>query len=544
MKNRFSKPVAALLIISLVAPTAFFAIPQRASAAGGGFGCLIGGLIGAGGLMTKLAAVPVSDLVTQGATTGQCFNDTILLPLARALARLLLAQITATIIGWINGNNGTGQPSYVQSLSVHLQNVGDNQANAFFAQFEQLSISPFAAAITSSLRTNYYENTSAAGFFAANQCPLYSSGNADNFIAGDWSQGGVSSWLALTTQTPCNPYTLQQAAQSQLASVVGGAAAARAAELGWGQGFLSWCGPAQPDDPKTGRVGTAPGDTCKNSDGTPGTIKTPGSMIHGLSQRAVDATGLDWLLSAQDLDAALGAISMALVGQVLGGIGGLFGASDSPSSGGSTVAIRLQTYSANNAIGASSAVSAVDAKISSISVYTSSWNTLISAANTASTTVANLASYCLMAAETSTDPSFAATATAQASAAQTAITTEIAPVISQGQAAINSVADTQTFALQVEAEAAASSAISTTTGSASTLSADMDALFAMPPSGDDITSVQQETQATGRAVAIPVGSLTVSGGTITDRMSLIATNAAALKSSCTATQTQSEGAAI
>ncbi len=525
-----TKTLAVLLVVALVAPSAYFVMPQRATAAGigGAVGCFLS--LGSMGIsaVSSLLSVPVADSITRSATSGECVNDTIFLPLARAMARLMLARITASIIGWITGKNG--QVMFVTNLPGHLQNTGDVAALAFFNQFARNSNSPFAAAIASSLRANYLRTTSLAGFFAANQNTLYRySQNQTAFLAGNWSQGGVGAWFALTTQSQNNPYLLYQASQTQLAGLVGAAMANQLRTLDWGRGFLSWCGPGKEGDSSgglkedaagnvTSSVGTAPGDSCKNNDGTYGAVQTPGSIIHDISQKALTATGIDWLISAQDLDSALGAISMAVVGEVLGGVTGLLGSSAS-SPNNRTLTSQLQNYSANNASGAASSISLVQTKLSQIVLYTNAWSTMGASANAASTTLASMISYCT-----------SQGAVTQADAGRTALSTYVAPIIAAAKAIPASVAETQAFALQVEATAAASATISTTT---TTLSAELDRLFSMPPSGDAVTAAQYDAQSLGRAAAFPPNSLNVSGGTVVDRMNLLSTNATIVRDTCT-----------
>lgn len=576
-----TKAFAILLIVTLVAPATFFIAPQKTSAAGGILGAIgcIGGITGlasgVGSAASSVLSVPVSNLmiesqtaVSAGADSTSCVNDTILMPLARAVARMILAQITASTINWITGRNGTGQASFVQNVSVHLQGVGDAVAIPFFNQVTTGFNSPFGPAISSALRLNYAQQTSVAGFFAANQSTLArSSPNPGAFLAGNWSQGGIGSWFALTTQTQNNPYTLYQAAQTQLGNNVGQAQANRRQDMAQSGGFLSWCG-ASNTEVDTSNVtcpsgqtlssdtnqcyyssganagqfsgatpaassakGVSPGAACFNSDGTPGTIQTPGSTIHDYTQKIVVGAGIDQLVSAQDLDVALGAIATALVGQVISG-SGLFGASR-PSSGRPAVVNQLQSYSANNGSAATSATSLAQTTLANVATYTGIWNSISAAANTASTTLGSLANFCTTAAAAATDdPNFAAAATAQAAAARAAIPASIAPVIAQAQTAINAVAATQAFALKTQTDAvAATSATAATSGAGGTLSADVQTLAAMPPSTSDVADAQMKATVTNRATANPTGSLAVSGGTLVDQMNLINTNAEALKTS-------------
>lgn len=535
-KNAFFGAIAVLLTISFVAPTVFLIAPQRASAQNvtGCLGGLVGSVAGGGGsAVAATVSVPVIDATnavingnTSASTWANCINQFVIVPLIRSAIRALLQKMTASVVNWINGGNGTGQPSYVQDLPGHLQSVGDTQALAFLAQFGVNSNSPFAAAITSSLSTNYLQNTSSAGFFAANQDTLItttgSAANEQAFLNGDWSKGGVSAWFALTTQSQNNPYMLYQASQSELASVVGSAQAARSAELSWGQGFLSWCGP-------TG-VGTAPGDSCKNADGSPGQTQTPGSIIHDYTQKAVVNSGFEQLISANDLDSALSAVISALLNQVLGGVGGLLGASQN-SGGTPSLTTQLQSYSTGSANSATTAVSALpilQSLLSQVTTYSNAWQTISTATNAALTAVTSLVNSCTAysATPSSSGLSFstarAAAATAQTTAAQNAITTEINPVLSQAGTASTVVTAMQTMIQTVQNEL----------NTGAPYAADLQTLQTMPPTTSDVSNALQNAQSTGSAVAVPAGSLTVSGGTIADQMTLIKTNATALMALC------------
>jgi hypothetical protein len=566
-RKPFAAVLAMLLVVAIVAPSVLFIAPQRASAASS-ISC-VGGLLGleAASVVEEIVAVPVSDVVDQtannlggGASIGSCINDVILIPLARAAIRMILQKMTASVINWINGSNGTGQPSYVQNLQGHLQGVGDTQALAFFAQFGRNSNSPFANAIISSLRVNYLQNTSAAGFWAANRNTLAQfSPNVNNFLAGNWSQGGVGAWFALTTQNQNNPYTLYQASQSQLASLVGGAQAARAATLSFGQGFLSWCGVNDAAAQTQGSAATAyqncqanggtgdqcqavfnqsggtmpsgggvnPGDACTNGDGTPGKILTPGSVIHDYTQKAVVASGFDQLISANDLDNAFTAVITALLNKVLGSVGGLFGAS---SGGSGSVTRQLQNYSpSGNSTATQAASQTAQTVLTQLAAYTGAWNTISTAANTASANVTDLANVCTATAGTvGADPTLVSTATTIAGMAQTALTTEITPVLSRAQVVSGVAATTRAFALKVQAEASG-------TNVSTSLAADVSTLVAMPPSATDLGNAQSGASVTNAAVAIPQSispSLQVSGGSLVDQMNLISTNATKLKVTC------------
>ena len=202
MKSRlFSSTLSAFLMISLIAPQALLVAPRTTHAQAG---------------------VPVTDWITEiketlnlvstytntAANVAQQVNTYVLQPLAFVMSGNLMKLLTAKVLEFVtNGlSNGTGSPMFVQDVNGMMQRVGDIQAKAFFIQFGRNSNSPFAASITSSLRTNYLWNTSSAGFFAQNRntMAMYSP-NPNAFLNGNWSQGGVGAWFALTTQTQNNP---------------------------------------------------------------------------------------------------------------------------------------------------------------------------------------------------------------------------------------------------------------------------------------------------------------------------------------------------
>jgi len=463
------------------------------------------------------------------------------------VARIVLAQITASVIGWITGKNSSGKPSFVTNLSANLQGVGDAVAISFISRTATAFNSPFGSAISLSLQLKYNQQTSLAGFFAANKStlvtPTRSLASVNSFLNGNWSQGGIPAWFALTTQSNNNPYTLYQAAQSQLGSSVGQAQTNRRQDLIQSQGFLSFCSTtATADETQSAAAaayqqcqdtngvnadclsaytgaggstslsnGVKPGDSCTNGNGTPGTIQTPGSILHDYTQKAVVNTGMEELISAQDLDQALGAIAMALVSQVISG-SGLLGASTPSSSSRPAITAQLQTYSGDTSSSSGSAISISQTMLTRLTTYTTAWQTIVNAEQAASSTVIQLGNTC---------PN-------QANAVQTALTGELAPVLTQWQSAMSAIKDTRTLALKVQTE----STSATTPTAVATLSTDTQLLAIAPPSATDVMLLQQEAQVLGGATANPAGSLTVSGGTKLDQMNLIGTNAAALIPTC------------
>jgi hypothetical protein len=560
-----STTFATFLMALLIIPQVFFIIPNTVYAQGLGVPVAESGLVGWDSMVNTIKSTfnLISTITNTAANVAQQINTYVLQPLAFIMSGHLLKVLTAGVIDFVIGAaNGTGAPQFVQNLQGNLQRVGDIQANAFFMQFGNNSNSPFRGAITSSLSTNYFWNTSSDGFFRANKYTMARySPNPNAFLAGNWSQGGVGAWFALTTQTQNNPYTFYQASQSHLASIVGGATAARLAELNWGQGMLSWCGANDTTAPAgaqtqifddgstlttdnagnmtaTNAVGINPGDPCLDKDGTPGTIMTPGSTIKASLDKVLGAEQ-DRLVQIGQLAKEVGSIlknvgtvfsTINFASQILGGIGsgGLFGMGQKSGTNTNTRLWELQNtptlgVSSSTVIQNAATIPALSSDTSGrLSQYESSWSTIRSSAVAATASLNSLANFCDNAATTAKyGGQFPSVARAQAVAARSAINTQVSPIITQADATIPVVAATRVVLARTQGGQS---------GSAEYL-ADLQTLQSMPPSESDISNAMQEAQAFSSATAIPSGSLNASGGTMVGRMNLISTNAEALKTS-------------
>ncbi|MFZ2500500.1 MAG: hypothetical protein WAW90_00750, partial [Minisyncoccia bacterium] len=327
-KKLFTNAIAILLTIAIVTPVTFFIAPQRAQAQQVVNDPPVWYMSGLNYIKTQLLWVEAH--INTVMVKANYWLENVLEPLAYVLSGNLMKDMTASVVAFVNGiGNGSGSPQFTTGLQKSMQSVSDVAARAYLAQIG-LTGSPFSSSITVALGRNYMQNTSLGGFWAANKNTMsQSSSNPSAFMAGDWSKGGVAAWLSLTTQPQNNPYMLFNNSRDQLANVIGpgggGVTGIRQQELAWGKGFSSWCG-ATEDSSGTGAdaapIGDAPtdpvacsvlldaacngsgmngqcdlskgicqtaesvnssavkvGDSCFNKDGTPGTIKTPGSVI-------------------------------------------------------------------------------------------------------------------------------------------------------------------------------------------------------------------------------------------------------------------------
>src|SRR3989344_3715650 len=247
---------AALFAVALlVAPAAFMAYTPPAQAlavqeTGAQLG-FIEGILGQDTITAiKTAYSAVKEAITAVSAVTSAAKDTalvieryVLQPLAYITTGNLLKKLTSSILGFIGGKNALGKPLYIQDMRAYVQNVGDVEAFTFLDQFQRNSNSPFASAITSSLRANYLQSTSLAGFFAANKSTLnnYSS-DPSGFIAGNWNKGGWLAFLGLATEDQNNPYLNYYHVADQLSRQRNTAQTAKIVTAIGNQNFLNWCG--------------------------------------------------------------------------------------------------------------------------------------------------------------------------------------------------------------------------------------------------------------------------------------------------------------
>jgi hypothetical protein len=541
-----TKVLASLLMVALIAPSTLFIAPQRAHATGWPVfdaGNFVQNTLAA----IKSVLIEIHTYTSAVAEVAMYVNTFIFQPLLYVLSGRLLKSMTAGVLGFVNGlSNGAGRPQFVQNLGGNLQGVGDASAFAFFDSYIRNMGSPFASSIVHALRIDYVRRTSLAGFYGANRDTLSrTSPNIRAYLAGDWSQGGLASWFALTTQDNNNPYMMYLNGQSQRDALVGqgagGAKGKRKAELAWGNGMLSWCGVGTPvstgpdgvdpgagagdgtgvsrDDPaygttapltETSFVGTVPGDPCVNKDGTSGKVKTPGSVIGETLNKVLGSTQ-DKIVQmgalASEVNGIMGDITkimqtVNIAKQILSGPddGGLAGA-NSRDDGSYFLSVSSATVYQSVAESENTATNRtlVTEKTHIVDQYESSWLTIKSSADFALASVNALTGSC--------------TATAQ-----TALTTNIQPALARAASAAAVVAVARVALQKIQDKF--------NVGADAT--ADIQALNALPPSSTDVTNALQDAQVSGDGVgatADPAGSLTVSGGSLVDRMNLIRANA-------------------
>jgi hypothetical protein len=422
--SRFTRAAAALVV--LVVALASAPVPAKAD------------------LPTIDFANLAQNTIIAGATQalGSSYNlkefglDTV----AWAVAKAAIASMTKSMVNWIN-SGFNGSPAFVTNLQVYLGNVNYTTANAFTNQLATNPAirSPFQSQVASLLQLNFLKSSASNGFFLSNPYTLNQvSPNDVGFVNGttDFSSGGGwNAWYALTTQPANNVYGAYFLAQNELNGRLATAQNGSLTQLGWGQGFLSWCGTDRSNANNNANNGSqgaiAPvvvtsqvnsAETCTNSDGTPGFIQTPGSVIQSQINKTLGLSG-DQLVSADEFNEVIGALIGQLVNQVVGP-NGLMGVG-SVSSGGSGYIDQATSQSSsaatNSTVSASQTMSnAISDQLAQVTQYQTDWQSIGNEAGAANAALKNCVA----------PPTGAATAVSSTTAASAAAATKATGAIS------------------------------------------------------------------------------------------------------------------
>lgn len=583
MMNRVSSGfVSALLIFALVVPSTLFVAPPKAQAT------IVEDILD--------YAIDILDYVSNALTKASVvaqealeylfyIKEYILEPLAYIQSGKASQALTGGMLSFVAGqSNGTGQSQFVGNIPGHFRSVQDNASQAFLRQLRSNSNSPYAAAVASSLSTNYLQNSSVAGFFAANRntLPQYSS-NPQAFLVGDWSKGGLGAWFALTTQSQNNPYAFYQSAQSAHAKLLFSAEETHREMLDWGEGFLSWCGALdeplaegaacdaggysgtwsdgicmQNEASDTPTAGVSPGAPCAKKDGTPGEVQTPGTTITKYLDKTLtlDSEKLTKMgNAATQITSLVGSImeTVQMAQIVIGGPqGGLAGVGRPGPSGKSLIDQYTSTTtpyagvnqcSINKTMAGSPPSNGSDI-LTRLDPYVEAWTTLGAAAQSASTNVTLVRDTCTTNAQivqariTAGNNSllyqnFVAKSTALSVEAQAALTNYIQPALQKATNASSTVAAAETAVADLQAKLADPG-----TGeppACQDYSALAESVRKMPPTATDLAYAQGESVPGGYASTTPPGSLVLANtakSTLLDELGILATNATKLLAQC------------
>jgi hypothetical protein len=246
MRTLFTKLTGLLLIVSITFAGVVLSFPQKADAQ----------------WLTFDAANTAQGTITAANTSVSSYGTMslqllayVLNPLATALAKQLIRQITASVVQWINGGF-EGNPSFVTNPGGFLLDVADQTTGEFLAKNNgplNNLCSEFSIDIRLALAFKYHPNIP-----QRYQCTLgtiikntknavlgatINGQSINGFVNGDFSQGGWPAFVSLTTEPQNNIYGAYLTADSELSMRVAGAQADKKSEVDHGNGFLSWRNP-------------------------------------------------------------------------------------------------------------------------------------------------------------------------------------------------------------------------------------------------------------------------------------------------------------
>lgn len=367
--------------------------------------------------------------------------------IAWLIAKIIIKQITASIVTWINQGFPDGGPGFISNPEAFFADVVDQEIGAFiYGSDLGFLCSPFQLEIRGALDFR-------KPFRQRAQCTLTQIvGNIDNFINGIETQiggaGGWNGWFSMTTQPQNNPYGAYEIARGELEVRIAGKTVLQGKIADWGKGFLSFSDPICEANKSRAReiandVNQDSEIRRRNSQLTVSScpIRTPGSFIESQLSNAL-GTDIRQLELADEINEIVTAALVQLTKMALGEIG-LFGLSNSTGVSGSGDFVNNLNNDINNDFGTArvSIATQLDQSISDAQPYIDQNQQNINRAQQSENLLRQLMS-CYQ--QKSTDPLLSsgdqATALQRRNAASTTLDTQILPDIERFQ---NNILETQ-----------------------------------------------------------------------------------------------------
>lgn len=286
-KQTHRSVIALFFAVTLLIPSATFLVPQRVDAQ----------LSVPTWEMNVAVITGVVDTAfnTGTLTTKETVWDLLLFVAKQALLTTILQSIQTWAESGFNGG-----PSFVQDPEAFLREVGDQAAGSMIEALAPFLCEPFKISILNGLSLNHSRPLNDIS------CTLTDVvGNIDNFINGDFTEGGMDGWFSLTQNKGNNPYDIYATAQMGIHIRLAGQEAKEVKLLDFGRGFLS---------SRDCKVPDANGG-CKEW----GPVKTPGSIIETQINHSF-GSGVRQLEIADEINETIAAVASALINKVLTGL--------------------------------------------------------------------------------------------------------------------------------------------------------------------------------------------------------------------------------
>ncbi len=293
------------------------------------------------GLVEKLFAVSVvesgqllaDNKANTNANTGTVVSvfgiGGIVLPswnsIAYCIVNSIIEYIANSTIAWIQGGF-EGNPAFVNNPEQFFKDLANREANAFLKEIAYGSIGlnicePFRAQIVLTIARSHLGSQMGYGgqggystggfngkggalgtFGSYGGCTLDDAkGNLEDFLSGNFGNGGWDSWFKISQIDSNNPYTVYFNLTGQLSGAVNEKHTIAERELSWGNGFLSFRKCDENVEP--GKEGECP-------------IKTPGTVIQGQLEKTLGISK-DRLVLAEKFDQVIAVLVNKLINTAL-----------------------------------------------------------------------------------------------------------------------------------------------------------------------------------------------------------------------------------
>jgi len=294
--------------------------------------------------------------------------------LAWEIANRVIHRISASTVKWVN-SGFKGKPAYVTDPTAYFGDLGDKVAGEFISRNPNLNFlcGDMSAKIKLALAKNYSGNDGAW------RCTLTGViDNVDDFM-GDFEQGGWDGFFQLTQVQQNNPLGAYIQAEGSLFNQIASKVGEKDKELSWGSGFMSTKECVQRGAPTVKNVQEG-GTFQLQDDGTSKFVGgytrqvteegpclkertvTPGETI---SKKLNNVLGIgdNRLAVSDESNEIISALLNQLVNKIMGGVGGLFGASKSDSSNNNAI---LTDQLANDCLDQSNDPSNLDTYVATV----------------------------------------------------------------------------------------------------------------------------------------------------------------------------------
>lgn len=367
-----TQKVATFFIGLTLVVSAGFSVPSRAHAFLG-FGDIV---FDPGAFVQMIVDWGVQyamNLITDSLTQKEIIWDTI----ANAASKAVLQTMAQSVTNWAS-SGFDGSPTFVTNYQEHLLTLEDTTVNSFIEGYlsDGRVQSPFSNRVAESARQAYYQNTGTGTLGAAHPYTLNQTcANDAAFLSGDFSQCGLSGWIAAWRDPANNPFGSEFLTTDAALQSANTAADTRTREIGWGNGFLpvrNNCNTTASADSATGAEGEGSTDTSSETSTDTSTdtatdgetvnltasdnssncsISTPSSVVaHALNKVSVDL-GIDIGVSSDEISEVIAQFFVQMIGDTLfNDNGGLAGAGTGARGASGGVASTTPTTNAINSL--------------------------------------------------------------------------------------------------------------------------------------------------------------------------------------------------